>query len=144
MSVFPLENKNDIIKEFIPTDAVRFCNLETDCSDCKNKDEIFEKISDTIALKPKGNLYEINLCGMSEAYEELNNSENLLCDFAGNYTGNVYKINNKTIPPANENIFIENEGVLGILARCTEENSEINISEIYDNISELNAEMLLK
>ena len=75
---------------------------------------------------------------------QLNNSDNILEDFTENYEGNVYKINNKTIPLTDENIFIENEGVLGILAKCTGENSDINISEIYDNISEFHKNIYQK
>lgn len=139
-----INNKNDITKEFIPTDSVRFIRLETDCSDCKNKDEIFQKISGIISSEPKENLYEIELCGITEAYKELNNSDNILADFTENYEGNVYKITDKTIPDTDGNIIAEDEGVLGILAECTSENSDINISEIYEQISELHKNIYQK
>ena len=139
-----VNDQNDIKKEFIPTDYVRFYNLNIDCSDCENMNEIFIKISDKISDKNNEYFYEINLSGITKAYEELNKSENILSDFLENYDGNIYKITNLTTPYIDDNLIIEDEGVLGILANCFGENSEINISEIYDNIANLHENIYKK
>lgn len=139
-----VNDKNEITKEFIPTDYVRFYNLDINCSDCQNMNEIFIKISDKISSQKNEYFYEINLSGITKAYEELNNSENILSDFLENYNGNVYKINNQTTPYIEDNLIIENEGVLGILAKCFSENSEINILDIYENIANLHENIYKK
>ena len=130
--------------EFLPVDNVRFLDLDIDCSDTENKMEIFNKISETVnnyETNPDTelNLFNITLTGITDAYEELNNSENLINEYIENYDNNkseVYKINNETSPNLDETLIIEDKGIIGLLAKSFDEKSEINIEEIYENLAE--------
>lgn len=139
-------NDKKITKDFIPIDCVRFNEIEIDCSDFNNKAEIFEKIIETAnnsAQNIELNLFEINLIGVTKSYEELNNTQSIFEDYTENYgkdekkNVSVYKINNMTKPDVEEDLILSNTGVIGLIANSFSDKSEINVDEIYDNISEI-------
>ncbi len=133
-----------IDKEFIPTDCVRFLKQELDCSKYHNKKEIFDAIQENLNCNSSENvelnLYELNLTGISDAFEELNKTENLIAEFIEEYKNLpnnvcVYEISNKTIPNINEQELKEDNGIIGIISNSFSDKTDINIDEIYNNIS---------
>ncbi len=129
--------------EFIPTDFVRFSTVDIDCSDCENKLDVFEEITNSISginEDTELSLLEINLSGVTNAYKDLTESENLIEEYRQNFGDigktAVYRINNDTVPCVNESEFAEDNGIIGIIHRGVE-NGEIDLGEIYDNISEI-------
>ena len=139
--------------EFLETDCVRFEDLTIDCSDTENKMEVFNKIAEVIegydiGLNVELNLFNVTLTGMTNAYEELNDSDSLINEFIENYQSDnekqVYKINNETTVNIDENLIIEDSGVVGLLAKSFDENSGIDVNKIYDNISELHENIYKK
>lgn len=133
--------KKEIEKEFIPADFVRFTEQNIDCTECENRKDVFEAIQETISLESDAelNLFEINLTGISSAYEDLNISDSLIEEFSEEYDNlsnnvSVYRINNLTTPDADETELRQDNGVIGIISNSFSEDSDINIDEIYENI----------
>ena len=146
-------NDKNISKEFIPTDFVRFNSQDIDCSNYENKIEIYNAILDSVNNIEEDvelNLFEINLIGISKAFEELNDTDNLLEEYLENYSQSenknisVYKINNKTIPLFEDYKLTSDTGVIGLIANCFEKNSEINTDKIYSDICEIHENIYKK
>ncbi|MCM1264818.1 MAG: DNA repair exonuclease [Candidatus Gastranaerophilales bacterium] len=142
-----------IEKQFIPTDFVRFTEKEIDCSEYENRKDVFEAIQETVNSLPEDNteltLFEINLNGISDAYEDLNTSENLVKEFNDEYenlaqNNCVYKINNFTTPNIDETELKEDNGIIGIISNSFSENSDIDINKIYDDISAIHENIYKK
>ena len=132
------DGKNILKKEFIPTDFVRFSSLDLDCSVFLNKKEVFDRIIEFLGSQTQEvplMLYEINLAGITNAYEDLDS--NLISEYVENYFEfepahtAVYKINNHTTPEVDEKELTDDKGIIGILINDTD------INEIYDNIANL-------
>lgn len=148
-----VENKSIINLEFIPTDVVRFEKIEIDCCESENKLEVFEKISNTVNNKSSEvelTLYDITLKGVSRAYTELLKTDSLIKEYSENFGETddknvcVFRINNETKPFVNEEELLKDSGVIGILAQAINNNNEINIDNIYNNISELHEDLYKK
>lgn len=132
---------NNIEKiEFIPTDTVRFLDKEIDCSEYENKLEVFEGISEFVNNSNSDvelSIFEINLTGVSKAYQELNDSDSLIEEYILNFSHSelnnvgVYKINNLTIPYFNEKDIKQDSGIVGLIANFSDD----EIENIYENIS---------
>lgn len=139
-----VENNNIKSLEFTPTDFVRFYSLEVDCSECLNKLDVFNKITDSLPQSDNGLdllLCEINLIGVSESYSDLNSTENLLREYLDNYTTNskieVYRINNHTTPKTDEEELLKDKGVIGIIANTISDEQNSDIDSIYNELKEL-------
>lgn len=141
-----VNDKNNIEKEFIPVDAVRFETLDIDCSEQENRLACFEKILneiENIKSDVELSLYDVTLSGITNAYEDLNESDNLTLDYIENIGQNepknkcVYRIENDTIPAVDEKEILENNGVVGIIANSFGENSQVDVDKIYEEISEI-------
>ena len=137
-----IKNKKVVKKEFIPVDSVRFSNIEINCSDLKNKMDVFDRVSDEVNRhRHKINLllFQVTLNGITEAYEELNETENLLEEYIENYSDNdrkdvgVCSIINNTYPYVDDSEIMTDKGVVGIIANAEEEG--IVFDDIYDEIS---------
>ena len=147
-----VDGKNTDI-QFVPIDSVRFNSLDIDCSVFINKMEVFDNIVETINNSNENvdlSLFEINLTGVSKAFDDLNSSDNLLEEYLENYASSennnvsVYEINNNTIPFIDESEFISDTGVIGIIAKAFGENSDIDVEEIYNNMSEIHENIYKK
>ncbi|MCR5266193.1 MAG: DNA repair exonuclease [Cyanobacteria bacterium RUI128] len=138
--------------EFVPADYVRFTDMEVDCSDALNKLEIYNKISESLENNCSNvelNLFNVTLKGITKAFEELNETESLVTEYIENYGQanrrfEVYKINNETMPDVDEKLLAEDNGIIGLVAKCFDENSEIDVENIYKNISELHENIYKK
>lgn len=139
---------NDILeKEFIKTDCVRFIDLDINLDDeqnsCENKFEIFEKINNKINELPQEvelYLIQINLKGVTPASIELKETANILEEYTTEYSKAnslvVYEINDFTTPEIDEKELLEDDGVIGILAKNLNDDFNKNIDSIYDEIKE--------
>lgn len=140
-----------ISKEFITFDSVRFFDIKIDCSELNNKldvfDKIFETTSDNCVNDVKLSVFRVSLLGVSEAYFELNESENLLDEYIENYSENnhncgICSIINKTSPFVDDNEIISDNGVVGIIANSL--NSQDIFEEIYSEISDIHSNIYKK
>lgn len=143
-----LENdggKVNVKKEFIPVDVVRFNSIDINCEPDFNRKDVFEHILETINsqiyVEVSLNLFEINLIGVSDAYEDLNDSESLIREYIEEYENKsqrvgVYRINNYTTPNIDEKEIKADRGVVGIIANSFEDDSDIDVSGILNNIFE--------
>ena len=139
--------------EFLEVDCVRFIDLVIDCSEAENKMEVFNKTVDALEdyevnINVELNLFNITLTGITNAYEELNNSDSLITEYLENYSADnkkqVYKINNETTVNIDESLITENNGVVGLLANSFDKDSKIDVDKIYNNISELHENIYRK
>ena len=122
-----VENNNTTIN-FIPTDCVRFEKIEIDCSDCEDKSEFYDKITNFINDENKEvelTLYEVNLYGITKCYDELKSTDNLLEEYSENYPlgskCDIYAINNFTKPLVDETELSNDKGIVGILTNIDNE-----------------------
>lgn len=145
-----VEVENNKIKniEFIQTDVVRFTSVEVDCSDTNNKMEVFEKInekSEELSSEVQLLLTEITLTGTSQAFKELNESENLTKEYNDNFHSKkktVFRINNNTVPYIEENELLQDTGIIGIIMNAEEKG--ISLDQIYDDISQIHENIYKK
>ena len=146
------ENNSITNKEFLPVDCVRFKQLDIDCYDYKNKIDVFEAIDEQTNSSSDNsilNLFEINLIGITSAYEDLNTEDNLIEEYIENYNKisdniRVYKINNETIPGINDTEILNDTGIIGLLANSFNNDSDINIDNIYDTVSDIHENIYKK
>lgn len=144
---------NKITKtEFVPTDCVRFYSHSLDCSEFDSAEEVFENIislAENKAENVKLNLFEITLSGVSNAYEQISDCDNLLEEFykVTDYDRNdikIYCINNELSPNVDEEEIKNDKGIVGLLANAFSDNSEINIDVIYEEISKVHEKLYKK
>lgn len=144
---------NDISKEFVSTDVIQFNELELNCSEYENKIEVFEAIKELVNEQTSTdielNLFEIKLIGITNAYKDLNDTESLIEEYTSEFDENsnhigVYKIENNTIPNIDENILLSDTGIIGIITNAFNENSEIDIENIYENIKTIHENIYKK
>lgn len=138
---------NKIAKtEFVPTDCVRFNSVSLDCSEYDTAEEVFENIktlAEDNAVDVKLNLFEVTLSGVSNAYEQIAECENLLeeynkvTEYDSNDNVKIYRINNELSPDVDEEELLKDQGVVGILANAFSEKSDINIENIYEKVAEI-------
>ena len=133
-------------QEYFSADFVRFSSIDLDCSKYNNRKEVFEGIIEFLNMQLNDielMLYEINLTGISASYNDLYGS--LILEYMENYIQEepehaaVYRINNYTSPDINESELLEDDGIIGILAKSFSSSSEINIDEIYKSTSKIHS-----
>lgn len=136
------DNKN-INNEFIESDIARFLKSDIDCSEMENVSDVFDEIISTVNSNCKNvemNLFEVNLIGVTNIYEDLVKQDNLLSEYIKSCSENersdatVYSINNETKPNVDINELFEDKGIIGIITKSFTENSEIDVNQIYDEI----------
>jgi len=144
------DGKQILNKEFITSDYVRFTALELDCSSLNNKREVFDEIIQILNQQNEDvelTLYEINLTGISEAYDELSSGD-LISEYIENYAQTepqksaVYRINNLTIPNVDENELLKDTGIIGLISGCCSDTEKLD--GLYDEISNLHSNIYKK
>ena len=138
--------------KFIPFDFIRFELINMDCTETNTAEDLFNKIIQNAEDYVSGAEYtflEINLTGISNAYEQLKDCIDLSEEFYksteyNNNKINIYKINNELIPNIDEEEILTDKGIIGILANSFSDNSLINIDNIYENISEIHKKIYNK
>ena len=149
------DNKN-ITKKFIPTDSVRFTNLELDCSSYNDALEVFDGITELVNNSSTEdielNLFKINLIGITDSFKDLSQN-NLLKEYIISHGENefnntaVYEITNKTIPNINEKEIENDNGIIGIINNISKDKEEFykNTIELHKNMyKQLNIKSDLK
>ena len=114
--------------------------MELDCSDFNNKIELFEKISEFENNSDVKLLFlNIILTGVTKIYGELADCDNLAGEYLQDYSNGdnliVYNIQNNTIPDIDEEEFVNDTGIVGILANPEKEG--IDFDEIYEGIKNI-------
>ena len=137
--------EDDVIveKEFIKTDCVRFVDLDVKPTECENKAEVFDEINSLInTLQQEVELYliQVNLLGVTPASIELKSTDNLLEEYISECSEKnnlvVYEINDFTTPDVDEKDLLDDDGVIGILAKNIDKDCNQNIDTIYEELKE--------